>query len=296
MTRHLGTVTNLELRASNPDGTEGAGLSHTAEGLHLLHVYEIAGPGEPRGGVTIVHDLGDHGGRYIELAEDLVDDGWALALPDLRGHGRSEGPRGHSYGIAEPVRDLDAVQDHVAYRLPDHPKVLVGIGLGGLYALAYAQRHPDRLQALVLVAPLLEPQLPTPPRPSGLRGLFKKPSPLDSVALGWSAERRTGLAEARRELERDELVHDLVTRHLAERLPAEAAAVRAQAAAGGLPTLVLLGSDDPLVGAGTVRVLERPGVEVETVAGARHDLLHDAGATETAARIRRWIDRTCPRR
>src|SRR5687768_2513018 len=128
-------VTYLELRESTAAGDAGAGLSHSSSGLVLLHVLELAAYGEPRGAVTIVHDAGEHGGRYLALARALAGAGWAIALPDLRGHGRSEGERGHCAGINEVVRDLGDVQDHLAYRQPDAPKVLVGQGLGALWCL-----------------------------------------------------------------------------------------------------------------------------------------------------------------
>ena len=91
-------ATYLELRESDEDGEVAAGLSHTAEGLVLFHVLEVAARGEPRGIVSIVHGAGDHGGRYEELAAVLAEAGWAVALPDLRGHGKTEGERGRSAG------------------------------------------------------------------------------------------------------------------------------------------------------------------------------------------------------
>jgi alpha-beta hydrolase superfamily lysophospholipase len=293
MTKHLGTVTNLELRESNTDGTEGAGLSHTAEGLHLLHVYEVAGDGEPRGGVTIVHDLGEHGGRYVELADRLADDGWALALPDLRGHGHSEGPRGHSWGVPEPVRDVQSVQEHVAYRLPDHPKVLIGIGVGALYVLAFAQQHRGGAQALVLISPVLDPVLTAPPSPGGLKGLFKKPKPLDEGPLGWPAERRFASATARAAFNGDALCHDLTTRHTAERLPGEAAAVRAGLASLEVPTLVIHGELDDLASPASSEQIRAD--ERIVVPGAGHGVLHEECGGEWIEHIARFVDTRCPR-
>src|SRR5688572_9733239 len=146
------TLTNLELRESTDTGEEAAGLSHRSmAGMFLLQVRELAARGEPRGAVTVVHDAGDHSRRYDSLARELANSGWAVALPDLRGHGGSEGERGHSAGIAEVVRDLGEIQDHLAYRMPDAPKVLVGQGLGALYALAFALERADVARGLVLV-------------------------------------------------------------------------------------------------------------------------------------------------
>ncbi|QDU66982.1 alpha/beta fold hydrolase [Engelhardtia mirabilis] len=295
MSEILSTVTNLELRESNPDGSEGAGLSHTAEGMFLLHCLEMAGAGEPRGGVTIVHDLSDHGERYRGLGARLTEDDWALALPDMRGHGRSEGPRGHSWGIKEPVRDIDSVQDHVAYRLPDHPKVIIGVGLGGLYALAYAQAHPDRVQALVLVGAMLQPTFPVAAKPGGLKGLFKKPTPIDQADLDWSPDQISSDASAQSAWTGDPLVHRKVSRHVAERVVAEAAEVRRHAASMTVPTLALHGSDDTIASVDAVRGIERAGLELRVLDGRRHDLLHEAGAKSLYDDIAHWIDGVCPR-
>ena len=135
-------ATYLELRESDEKGEASAGLSHTSEGLVLFHVLELAARGEPRGILTIVHDAGEHGGRSLDLAGVLAEEGWAVALPDLRGHGKSEGQRGHSAGRKEVVRDLDEVFQHLAYRLVGAPKTLIGIGSGALHGLALCADRP----------------------------------------------------------------------------------------------------------------------------------------------------------
>ena len=107
-------LTNLELRESNPDGEAASGLSHaTMKGMVLLTVLELAARGVPKGAVTVIHDAGDTGERYKAIASDLAEKGWAVALPDLRGHGRTEGERGHSNGLREVVRDVQIGRAHV---------------------------------------------------------------------------------------------------------------------------------------------------------------------------------------
>ena len=175
-------ATYLEQRESDEAGEEAAGLSHSAAGLVLVHVQELAAYGEPVGGVTLLHTAGDHGGRYLAAGHALADAGWAVALPDLRGHGRSEGERGHSAGLMEVVRDLGAVQDHLAYRLPDAPKVLIGTGLGAIYAAAYARERPGSLAALGLVSPLFEPRFELPTEPRGAQETVRQGRP----QLAWT--------------------------------------------------------------------------------------------------------------
>lgn len=275
------TVTYLELRASTPDGDAAGGIQHKAEGLVLLHVQELAPAGEPRGAVTIVHDAGLHGGRYLELARSLAADGWAVALPDLRGHGRSEGERGHSNGIKEVLRDLGDVQDHLAYRQPEAPKVLVGHGLGAIWALAYACERRGSVSALVLAAPLVEPRFELPKDAGGLAKLFKKVGPNAPGKLGWKSD-ASG----------DALAHDVITKRAGEEALEAVRRYRARAGELGVPVFVLCGAADALVDANAAKALAGPRGTCESVAGAGHEVLRDAKAI---ARSVAWIGGAVPR-
>lgn len=57
---------------------------------------------EPRGVICLVHGLGEHSGRYAHLAAFLNQAGYALLTFDLRGHGKSEGRRGHVHPASSP--------------------------------------------------------------------------------------------------------------------------------------------------------------------------------------------------
>jgi alpha-beta hydrolase superfamily lysophospholipase len=51
---------------------------------------------EPKAVVCHVHGLEEHSGRYAHVAAFLNQAGYSFLGFDLRGHGRSEGQRGHS--------------------------------------------------------------------------------------------------------------------------------------------------------------------------------------------------------
>jgi alpha-beta hydrolase superfamily lysophospholipase len=284
------TATYLELRESAEGGAAGAGLSHKPGGLFLLHVQELAAYGEPRGGVTLVHGAGDHGGRYFGAARVLAAGGYAVALPDLRGHGKSEGSRGHTAGLREVVSDLDAVQEHLAYRLPVAPKLLVGQGLGALYAMAFAVERPGQVAGLVLLAPLLEPKF-APPRPKGgLLRLFKGPGATDRGSLGLEAAALTGDPSEQAAWKADPLVHDAITLGAAQAIAEIARAIPPRLASAQVPVLVLHGSEDSIAAPEASRSLSERGAEVRILPGLRHDLLHERGADGLAREILAWID------
>jgi alpha-beta hydrolase superfamily lysophospholipase len=299
MSRPDFNLTNLEQRASNPDGTEGEGLSHKSGGIGgagmvLVQVLELAPPsallvgGEPQGAAIVVHDLGDHGGRYDELARALSEAGLIVSLPDLRGHGKSEGPRGHIPGLPEPVRDIHNVREHVAYRMPGAKSVVVGIGAGALFAIAYAKAHRDEVSALVLAAPLRDPKFGEPKK-GGLLGMFKKPGPLSECPIGWTAEQMCADSTAQATWTADDRRGDMVTLRGTEVLAAAAREAAAGFAALDLPTLVLAGSDDPIAPAAAVEAFAAElGAECRTFEGRRHDLFRDAGHEEVIAAATEW--------
>lgn len=294
-------LTNLELRASNPDGTEGEGLSHKTggiggAGLVLVRALELAPTpdklvdGEPVGAVIVVHDIGDHGGRYEGLATSLADAGWMVTLPDLRGHGGSEGERGHVPGLPEPVRDVHSMREHVAYRMPDAKSVVVGVGAGALYAMAYAKAHADEVNALVLVAPLLAPSFDLPKKKGGLMGMLKKVGPTSPGTIGWTADQLCADPAAQAAWSADPARGDVVTLGAGEALAAAVTEAPAGYADLGKPTLVLAGSDDPIAPAADAEALAaRIGATYRCFEGRRHDLLRDAGGDEVVAAILEWM-------
>lgn len=289
MTRKEAYVTNLELRESTPTGEAGAGLSHSAEGLVLLHVLEVAAYAEPRGVVTVLHDAGDHGGRYEDLAHRLAEKDWAVALPDLRGHGRSEGEKGHSNGLREVQRDVEEIQNHLAYRLPEAPKILVGCGLGALYAMAYALERQGEVAGLVLVSPLLKPNFILPEAKKGLRAMFgKKIGPKSEGSLGWTVEQRTQDADQQAKIRSDSLVHDVITVRAAEQALEAAGSYPARLKEVGVPVLILQGENDDIAPASGARGLEGEGIDLRLLNGCRHDLFHEK--EDAAQLVLDWLE------
>ena len=282
--------TNLELRESNPDGTGGAGLSHTAGGMFLLHTLEIAEEGEPRGGVTVVHDLGDHGGRYEQFAEFLSKAGWAVSLPDMRGHGSSEGARGHCLGMPEIVRDLNDTQDHLTIFAPGIPLGLIGQGLGGLQVLNYLIENPGRVLGAVVLSPTLSPSFDLPVKKGGLGGLFKKVKPESEGSIGNTPAKMTSVESEQKALSADAMVHDIVTVRSGEVATQAAQNVRARASEISVPVLILHGADDEIAKVADSQALAGGNIEVRVINGARHDLLHESGTQELQAEILEWLE------
>lgn len=101
---------------------------------------------------VIVHDLGEDGGKYRDVAEYLARQGFSAYAMDLRGHGKSCGERGHADSFERMVRDLGLFVSLVSSKEGVTP-YLLGQGFGALLALSYAAKK--EVAGLVLSSPLL---------------------------------------------------------------------------------------------------------------------------------------------
>lgn len=126
----------------------------------------IAGPGGPvalhfevprgaRGTVLLVHGYMDHSGLLSAAARHLSSQGWAVAAPDLPGHGLSGGPRGEIDSFACYGQALKAVLDTLAGRGAPRPWMAVGHSTGGSALLALVSSGESRLERIALVSPLV---------------------------------------------------------------------------------------------------------------------------------------------
>ncbi len=103
-------------------------------------------------GALLLHGLGSSMASVAVLAERLVGDGIPSEAPWLRGHGtRPEDLRGVTWH--DWYADAVAALDRLLARCD--AAAVVGLSMGALVALHVAIERPERLRAVVVVAPAL---------------------------------------------------------------------------------------------------------------------------------------------
>src|SRR5437773_5760069 len=108
-----------------------------------------------RGVVQIVHGLGEHIGRYAELADLLVEDEFVVYGNDHRGHGLTPKPS-DSFGDFGPGGFDQLVEDMVSLRViakkehPGKPYILLGHSLGSFAAQQFVLDHSHSIDGLAL--------------------------------------------------------------------------------------------------------------------------------------------------
>jgi pimeloyl-ACP methyl ester carboxylesterase len=109
--------------------------------------YEDRGRGEP---VVFLH------GVTLDSRMWRGQRGFArrhrMVVADMRFHGRSSAPEDSALTAADAAEDVRALLD----RLKIDRAHLVGLSMGGGYALETALRHPERVLSLTLVSPSIQ--------------------------------------------------------------------------------------------------------------------------------------------
>ena len=106
--------------------------------------------GTPKATIAIVHGGLEHSGHYKYLVDSFLEKGFALAGLDLRGHGRSEGKRGHVMDWNEIREDIGFYLSKLEKEFPGKPLFLFGHSMGGAIALDYSLRRSPALSGVVL--------------------------------------------------------------------------------------------------------------------------------------------------
>lgn len=107
--------------------------------------YRMTGEGRP---IVVLHGGPDLDHTYLLPELDRLADSCRLVYYDQRGRGRSaEQVRPEDVSLESEIDDLDSVRDHFGL---DSFAVL-GHSWGGVLAMEYATRHPERVSHLILL-------------------------------------------------------------------------------------------------------------------------------------------------
>jgi acylglycerol lipase len=105
--------------------------------------------------VVVVHGFNEHSGRYARLAADLNRQGYAVYAIDLRGHGKSKGPRAWIASFDEYLDDVRILLDRVAHEQPGKAVFLFGHSMGGLIVARMAIIRPPKVNGLIFSGPAI---------------------------------------------------------------------------------------------------------------------------------------------
>ncbi|MCX8088438.1 MAG: lysophospholipase [Meiothermus ruber] len=264
-------------------------------GFTLGLYYQRWRPAKPKAVVMVVHGFGEHGGRYAHVAEHLAAHGYCVYIPDLRGHGRSPGQRGHIQEWSEYWYDLTFLRNFVESSEGPLPQFVYGHSLGSLVVLDFLVKQPPGLQGAILSGVLLEPGKVANPLLVATARLLSRYQPTLSLRLGLDARalsRDPAVVEAYR---KDPLVHNRASVRWGNEVLNAIAVVKAQAKKIIDPLLILHGEADTInrvEGAHWLfREVSSTDKELRIYPGGYHEPHNDLQKAQVLHDITDWLER-----
>lgn len=184
---------------------------YTTGGIRLSATC-VEPAGDSKGVVFIVHGLGEHQGRYVELIEKFNIAGLVVFTFDHRGHGRSEGKKGHALSVWQYIEDMEHVLMKCRSLFLDLPIFMFGHSMGGQVVATWLNRVKSKeVNGAILSSPWFE--LVNPPAPwkitvsTRLSGIF----PSVTVSNEIDPVHISGIEEEVRKYTSDPFVHDRIS-------------------------------------------------------------------------------------
>jgi alpha-beta hydrolase superfamily lysophospholipase len=245
-----------------------------------------------RGVVLLVHGLGEHAGRYHQLALRLNSWGFAVRGYDQYGHGESDGVRGALPREARLIDDLTDVISSTRKRMEGGPLILLGHSMGGLVAALLVALERVPVEGLVLSSPAFAVRLNAAQKVL-LRTLprfaphFTTGNGLDPNFLSHDYAVVAAYAT-------DRLVHDRLSARLAAFIAQSGPQLVSQAPQWKVPTLLLYAGDDKLVDPEGSRsfAANAPKQVVSAQGFPRlfHEIFNEPDNQPVFEALKRWLD------
>lgn len=248
----------------------------------------------PRAGLLLVHGLAEHSGRYAEFGRAMAASGVSTYALDLRGHGLSEGRRGHVDRFELLLQDIDRFRREIEGCSGEaFPLFILGHSMGGLIATRYIEEYETRFQGAVIISPWLATAAPVAHWKVLMSGVLNRLLPSLPIDAGVDASHLSHDPLVVARYRDDPLVHGKIT----PRLFAEASTAMGLAMQRSdrirIPVLIVLAGDDRIVDTRQserfARSLIATDVTIRVFPDYYHEVLNDHDRTVAVREIRNWL-------
>ncbi len=202
---------------------------------------------EPDAVMCLVHGHGEHIGRYEHVGSFFASQGIAVFGADLRGHGRSEGKKGHTPSYDHLLEDVEDLMKKARVEFIETPMFLYGHSMGGnLVANFLTNRKTLELEGAILTSPWLRLSFEPPKVKMKLGKLMRKMWPAFSVPSELDVNEISSVTAEVHKYANDPLVHDRISAQLSLSILEAGERALEKATDLNIPVLVVHGGDDKI--------------------------------------------------
>ncbi len=248
----------------------------------------------PRAVICIVHGMGEHSERYSHVGDALTQAGYALISFDLRGHGKSSGPRGHIPSYEALMQDISILLESANKKFPQLPFFLYGHSLGGNLVLNYVLRYKPQLKGVIVTGPWLRLAFEPPAFKVTLSKVMNKIWPSFSQKSGLDTKALSHDLEVVHSYENDPLVHDRISARMFISIYQAGQWALEHASEFSLPLLLMHGGEDKIISVEAGREFAGKIKEICTLKiwdGLYHEIHNEPEKEEVFKFLIDWLDK-----
>ncbi len=251
--------------------------------------------GDIKAVIFIVHGLGEHGGRYMNVVNHFVPLNYAVYAIDHPGHGKSEGTRVYIDKFEDFISTAEILFDKIRNDNPGKKMVILGHSMGGLIATWFIGKHQDKLTAAVLSGPAVKIPDNTPKAMVAAGKILSKILPkagvVDLDVEGISRDKR--VVEA---YNSDPLVnHKKATARLGAELLSAMEKAPEIAATVNIPVIIVQGGADRLVNPDGAKMLyeliPHDDKQLNIFDGYYHEVFNEPEHKEVLGIVEEWLNK-----
>jgi lysophospholipase len=248
----------------------------------------------PTAAILICHGYGEHLGRYNHVTKQFLKHNYAVFRFDYRGHGNSDGPRGHIDSFEDYLNDTEIALDAMMTRCPDLPSVILGHSQGGLIALSFLAERKPALVAAAVTSPFLGFGLKVPAWKAFIGRLCSQLMPALALSSDVDNHYISHDSEVVEAYENDPLVHSKATSRWFTEILSAHLNISKHAGEIELPILIFQAGDDRLVSAADTEAVFEKISSLKKIyhlyPGLYHELLNEPEGAEILDRIIQWLN------
>jgi alpha-beta hydrolase superfamily lysophospholipase len=248
--------------------------------------------------LLIIHGMGEHAGRYAHFPHYLRDTVDRIVAYDLRGHGRSQGIRGHVNHFDELVEDaemsLRRLHDSLITQYGVSRIHLFAHSMGGQVGCRLLGKHAQLpLKSASISAPFFKPKLHVPKVKELAAGLLSKAWGSLQLSTGLpagSVSRDSAVVEA---YQKDRLVHGMMTPQFYSSLVKTVNDTQTHCTRFSVPVQFQIPLDDqvvdPKISINYFQNIQCSEKNLKTYSDFYHEGMNDLGKEAFLADLREWI-------
>ena len=249
----------------------------------------------PKAVVQVIHGYAEHIDRYTNVVNELVPAGYAVFGNDHRGHGKSDGKRGHIHSFQEFIEDEKLFRSEVIKRkFPDIPYLILGHSMGSLIAMNLVEQYPDDTRCLVLSGTGSGPGTEISPALILITKIVSRILPGIHVKSPLPPEFISRDPDTVQAYKDDPLVYNVITPRLAEQMNTYTTIGAYNAFKIKIPVLIQYGSLDTAL-SGQQRLFELVGAQDKAIRcyeGLKHEVYNELPQDRAVVLkdLREWLD------